>query len=85
MSSEKFSERKIHITLSDAVHQRLRVKCALQDTTIQNYVSQLIIHDVSDVVLPADKSNNQETITATANKETKPSKGSQKTKLPQAG
>lgn len=34
--------RKIHITLPESVHQRLRIKCALEDLTIQDYVASLI-------------------------------------------
>jgi len=43
--------RKIHVNLSESVHQKLRVKCALRDTTIQDFVSSLITHAVGDVRL----------------------------------
>jgi len=38
--------RKIHINLPEEVHQKLRVKCALEDVTIQEYVSSLIKDDL---------------------------------------
>lgn len=41
--------RKIHITLPESVHQRLRIKCALEDLTIQDYVSSLISEAVRDI------------------------------------
>jgi len=42
-------ERKVHIVLSEKTHQQLRIKCAIQDTTIQKYVAQLINSSVNDV------------------------------------
>ncbi len=39
---KEIRDRKVHIALSEDVHKRLRVKCALDDQTIQEYVSQLI-------------------------------------------
>lgn len=41
--------RKIHINLPEDVHQKLRVKCALQDVTIQEFVEALIVANVADV------------------------------------
>lgn len=41
--------RKIHITLPESVHQRLRIKCALEDLTIQDCVSSLISEAVRDI------------------------------------
>lgn len=80
------SERKIHITLSDDVHQRLRVKCALNDTTIQNYVSQLIAQDVSDVALATTGKSHKRGKAAPPQprQEQKISKGSKKTRLSKA-
>ena len=43
--------RKIHITLSESVHQHLRVKCALEDLTIQDYVSEMISLAVQDITV----------------------------------
>jgi len=53
MKNAKQKERKIHVALPDNVHQKLRVKCALEDVTIQEYVSRLIALDVQEVELPA--------------------------------
>ena len=57
MKPEKPKERKIHVALPDDVHQKLRVKCALQDVTIQEYVSRLLALDVQDVELPVKTAN----------------------------
>lgn len=43
--------RKIHINLPEEVHQKLRVKCALEDVTIQEWVSNLIKQGLRDVTL----------------------------------
>ncbi len=53
MKNAKPRERKIHVALSEDVHQKLRVKCAMEDVTIQQYVSNLIEKDVADVQLPS--------------------------------
>ena len=45
------SIRKIHINLPEEVHQRLRVKCALEDVTMQEFVEKLIARNVTDVHL----------------------------------
>jgi plasmid stability protein len=34
--------RKIHIRLTPELHQRLRVRCAERDTTIQDFVVELL-------------------------------------------
>ena len=57
MKNAKQKERKIHVALPDNVHQKLRVKCALEDVTIQQYVSSLIALDVQDVELPVRTTN----------------------------
>lgn len=44
--------RKIHINLPEDVHRRLRVKCALEDVTIQEYVAGLIGGMVGDIPVP---------------------------------
>lgn len=43
---------KIHIKLSEEVHAKLRVKCALERKTIQGFVSGLLEKAVKDVSLP---------------------------------
>ena len=57
MKNAKPKERKIHEALPDEVHQKLRVMCALEDVTIQEYVSRLIAKDVQDVELPVKAAN----------------------------
>jgi len=49
MKPEKPKERKIHVALPEEVHQRLRVKCALEDVTIQQYVARLLSESVKDI------------------------------------
>jgi len=44
--------RKIHINLPEELHQKLRVRCALEDMTIQDFVCALIKASVEKVVLP---------------------------------
>lgn len=57
MKNAKSGERKIHVALPDEVHQKLRVECALEDVTIQEYVSSLVAKDVQDVELPVKAAN----------------------------
>ena len=45
----KPKRKKIHIDLSVDVHQKLRVKAALDNLTIQKYVESLITESVTDV------------------------------------
>lgn len=46
-------KRKIHIDLSEDIHQKLRVKTALEDVSIQKFVESLIGTAVADVDVPA--------------------------------
>jgi hypothetical protein len=41
--------RKVHITLPEETHQRLRIKCAIEDMTIQEFVARLVETAVKDV------------------------------------
>ena len=41
--------RKVHITLPEDTHQRLRIKCAIEDVTIQEFVARLVETAVKDV------------------------------------
>jgi len=55
---EKKSEpirRKIHVDLPEEVHQRLRVKAALLDMSMQAFVADVVSKAVADVVLPKIK------------------------------
>jgi len=53
MKNAKQKERNIHVALPDDVHRKLRVKCALEDVTIQEYVSRLIEQSVNYIPIPA--------------------------------
>jgi hypothetical protein len=39
---ERNAERKIHIRMGEDLHKRLRIRCAELDTTIQDYVVELL-------------------------------------------
>jgi len=41
--------RKIHINLSEETHRKLRVRCAVDDLTIQQFVEGLIEEALMDV------------------------------------
>ena len=49
--------KKLHLNIPEDIHQRLRVKCALNGCTMQDFVTQLIADAVSDVLLvsPGEK------------------------------
>lgn len=57
MKPDKPKERKIHIALPEEIHQRLRVKCALEDMTIQQYVAELLVENLKHVKLPLTAKN----------------------------
>ena len=44
--------RKVHVDLPENVHQRLRVKAALLDMSMQAFVADVVSKAVADVVLP---------------------------------
>lgn len=44
--------KKIHVDLPEQVHQRVRVKAALEDVSMQTLVARIVTEAVSDVVLP---------------------------------
>lgn len=46
MSNESF--KKIHINLSEDIHLKLRVKCAYENRTIQEYVAELIKEELAE-------------------------------------
>ncbi len=52
--------RKIHVDLPEEVHKKLRVKAALQDTSIRAFVAYVVGEAVKDVVIPAQKSGHRE-------------------------
>ena len=52
MTKDKAQTKKIHVDLPEAVHQRLRVKAALEDVSMQALVAKIVTKAVADVVLP---------------------------------
>jgi len=44
---ERNAERKIHIRMGEELHKRLRIRCAELDTTIQDYVVELLDRELS--------------------------------------
>ena len=44
--------KKIHVDLPEEVHQRVRVKAALEDVSMQALVARIVTEAVADVVLP---------------------------------
>lgn len=49
MPESKNRKRKIHIELTEEIHQKLRVKAALHDLSLQAYVEELIANSVQDI------------------------------------
>lgn len=39
--------RKIHITIPEELHRMVRIRCAYEDRSIQDYVSSLIAQDMT--------------------------------------
>jgi len=44
---ERNAERKIHVRMGEDLHKRLRIRCAEVDTTIQDYVVELLERELS--------------------------------------
>lgn len=55
MRNEQPKERKIHTALPEDVHQRLPVKCAIVDMSMQKFVSRLLMENLRDVVVTTRK------------------------------
>jgi len=55
MPTRQPGRRKIHVDLPEDIHQRLRVKAALLDMSMQAFVAQVVDEAVADVVLPKIK------------------------------
>jgi len=53
MRNNRPKERKIHIALPEDVHQRLRVKCAVEDMSMQEFVARALAELVKDIRVPA--------------------------------
>ena len=45
---ERNAERKIHIRMQEDLHRRLRIRCAELDTTIQDYLVELLDRELSE-------------------------------------
>ena len=53
MSPEaKPRRRKIHVDLPEEVHQKLRVKAALEDVSMQAFVARVVAEAVKGIALP---------------------------------
>ncbi len=46
--------RKIHISIPEELHKRIRIRCACDDVSIQDYVASLIERNMASYV-PNDK------------------------------
>ena len=57
MTRDKARTKKIHVDLPEEVHQRVRVKAALEDVSMQTLVARIVTEAVSDVVLPKIREN----------------------------
>lgn len=55
MTKEKAQTKKIHVDFPEAVHQRVRVKAALEDVSMQALVAGIVTKAVEDVILPPRK------------------------------
>ena len=55
MTEDKMRTKKIHVDLPEEVHQRVRVKAALEDVSMQALVARIVTEAVADVVMPKIK------------------------------
>ena len=55
MTKAKARTKKIHVDLPEEVHQRVRVKAALEDLSMQALVAEIVTKSVADVKLPQIK------------------------------
>ena len=58
--------RKIHIDLPEEVHRKLRVKAAVEDVSMQAFVTQLVTGAVQNVQLPRHRFSKRQPITGQA-------------------
>lgn len=47
--------RKVHIMLSDDLHRDVRIRCAYEDISIQEYVASLIANDMKRFDAPGKR------------------------------
>ena len=50
---DRAADKKIHVRLPPALHRRLRVRCARLDTTIQEFVVELLNRELGGAQGPA--------------------------------
>ena len=52
--AERAKSRMVHILIPEKLHVRVRVRCAYEDRSIQNYVEMLITRDMKAYKLPGE-------------------------------
>jgi hypothetical protein len=52
---QKQAIRKLHLNLPEHLHQKLRVACAYEDVTMQDFVANLIEKAVTHALTPKRK------------------------------
>ena len=57
MTKDKVQTKKIHVDLPERVHQRVQIKAALEDVSMQTLVARIVTEAVADVVLPRIQEN----------------------------
>jgi len=58
-----YIERENHIALPEDVHQRLQIKCEIEDASMQKFISTLIAEALRGIRAPAPiaRGNNEKT------------------------
>ena len=51
--------RKIHIILGEDLHKRIRIRCAVEDRSIQKYVASVLQRDMEGFEIDAHLSKDQ--------------------------
>lgn len=55
----KNGKRKIHILLDEDFHKRIRIRCAVEDRSIQKYVVSVLQRDMESFEIDSRLSGNQ--------------------------
>ena len=55
----KNGKRKIHILLGEDLHKRIRIRCAVEDRSIQKYVVSVLQRDMEGFEIDSRLSKNQ--------------------------
>jgi len=53
--------RKVHIMLSDDLHRDVRIRCAYEDISIQEYIASLIANDMKCFDVPRKRTEENAT------------------------